>query len=115
MLDLEVHVALHECCAADLYRCSGQSVAVFKNVQVQESERRKGYGNELLTTLESIARALGCESSVLWTHKSEWMHDWYKRRGYEDYEDYDDPAYVWMWKPLQGSSIGCGIHGDNKE
>lgn len=28
------------------------------------------------------------------------MSDWYKRRGYEDYADYDDPAFVWMWKPL---------------
>lgn len=32
--------------------------------------------------------------------RSAWMHDWYKRRGYEDYADYDDPASVWMWKSL---------------
>lgn len=81
--------------------CKAQIEAVaFKNVEVDPSERRKGYGNELLTTLENIARGLGCDSCALWADKSAWMHDWYKRRGYEDYADYDDPAFVWMWKPL---------------
>lgn len=100
MLDLKLHVTLHRCSKAVIYRHRGQSVAVFKNVEVDPRKRRRGYGNELLTTLENIARVLGCDSCVLWTDRSAWMHDWYKRRGYEDYADYDDPAFVWMWKPL---------------
>lgn len=100
MLDLKLHVTLHGCSKADIYSHRGQSVAVFKNVKVDRRKRRKGYGNELLTTLENIARALGYDSCVLWTDRSAWMHDWYKRRGYEDYADYDEPASVWMWKPL---------------
>ena len=100
MLDLKLHITLHRCCKAVIYRHSGQSIAVFKSVEVTSSQRRKGYGNELLTTLENIARVLGCDSCVLWTDKSAWMHDWYKRRGYEDYADYDDLTFVWMWKQL---------------
>lgn len=99
-LDLHLKVTLHGCCGAEIYRHKGQSVAAIKNVEVDPDERRKGYGNELLTTLENIALALGCDSCALWTDKSAWMHEWYKRRGYEDYADHDDPSCVWMWKPL---------------
>lgn len=70
MLDLKLHVTLHGCSKADIYSHRGQSVAVFKNVKVDRRKRRKGYGNELLTTLENIARALGYDSCVLWTDRS---------------------------------------------
>lgn len=81
MLDLKLHVTLHGCSKADIYSHRGQSVAVFKNVKVDRRKRRKGYGNELLTTLENIARALGYDSCVLWTDRSAWMHDWYNAGG----------------------------------
>lgn len=99
-LELELHVTLYGCCRADIYRHKDQSVAVFKNIETVPNERRKGYGNELLATLENIARGLGCDSCVLWADRSAWMHDWYARRGYEDYADYDDPTFVWMYKSL---------------
>lgn len=98
--ELELHVTLYGYCRADIYRYKDQSVAVFKNIATVPNERQKGYGNELLATLENIARGLGCDSCVLWADRSAWMHDWYKRRGYEDYADYDDPAFVWMYKSL---------------
>ena len=101
MLDIELHVTLHECCKAVIYKHKGQSIAVFRSLKVNPSKRRKGYGDRLLSTLEDIARGLGCDSSVLWVRKSSWMHDWYKRRGYEDYDDYYDQSFVWMWKSLQ--------------
>lgn len=100
-LSLELQVTLHGCSKAEIYRHKGQSVAAIKNVEVDPDERRKGYGNELLTTLENIARALGCDYCALWADKSAWVHDWYKRKGYTDYAPYeDDDNFVWMIKSV---------------
>ena len=41
MLDLKLHVTLHRCSKAVIYRHRGQSVAVFKNVEVDPRKRRK--------------------------------------------------------------------------
>lgn len=57
MFDLKLHATLHRCSKAVIYRHRGQSVAVFKNVEVDPRKRRKGYGNELLTTLE-VSKAI---------------------------------------------------------
>lgn len=99
MLDLELHIILHGCSKATIYRHKGQSIAVFKSIKVDSCKRRKGYGNELLNTLENIARNLGCDSCTLWVNKYTWMHDWYKRKGYEDFDDYDE-QFIWMYKQL---------------
>jgi len=63
--------------------------------------RNKGIGTELQNMREQIGRNLGASTSCLWVKKDSWMHNWYKRRGYSDLEDYEqEENVVWMMKSL---------------
>jgi GNAT superfamily N-acetyltransferase len=70
-------------------------------LSVSESSRKKGIGTELQEIREEIGRKLGASVSSLQVEKGSWMHDWYKRRGYEYLrEDDNDNNLVWMSKTL---------------
>jgi len=63
--------------------------------------RRQGIGTELQEMREQIGRTLGATTSCLWVKEDTWMHDWYLRRGYEDWIKYEEEENsVWMRKSL---------------
>jgi GNAT superfamily N-acetyltransferase len=70
-------------------------------LSVDKKVRMQGIGTELQKIREQIGLQLGATTSCLWVKKDTWMHDWYKRRGYEDWKDYNDEINaVWMRKHL---------------
>lgn len=72
------------------------------SLSVDEDVRRKGIGTKLQEIREKIGSELGATSSCLWVIKDTWMHEWYKRRGYQDYESYNlSDNTVWMKKLLK--------------
>ena len=68
-------------------------------LSVSSDFRNHGVGTELQNIREKIGKSLGATCSKLLVEKSTWMHNWYKRRGYEDLEDYND-EWIWMKKEL---------------
>lgn len=68
----------------------------FDWLSVIEKERKRGFGTELLESHIKAAKTYNLES-LLWVKKETWMHDWYKRKGYIDYQDYlEEKNSVWM-------------------
>ena len=63
--------------------------------------RKQGIGTNLQIIREMIGLKLGAKFSCLWVTKGTWMHDWYKRRGYEDWQDYtEEDNAIWMRKQI---------------
>ena len=70
-------------------------------LSVDEDIRRKGIGTIMQVMREKIGITLGATTSCLWVNKNTWMHDWYKRRGYEDWKNHEqEENAVWMRKSL---------------
>lgn len=70
-------------------------------LDVNEEERRKGIGLELQEIREEMGRKFGAKTACLWVDKDSWMHEWYKRRGYEDWqENKNQNNAIWMSKSL---------------
>lgn len=70
-------------------------------LSVDEDIRRQGVGTKLQIMREKMGVELGAATSCLWVVKDTWMHDWYKRRGYEDGMDYNgEENAIWMNKSL---------------
>lgn len=74
-------------------------------LSVSENMRKKGIGKRLQEMRESLGRDIGAKHSFLFVLKDSWMHQWYKRRGYEDSEDLRDiygisTDDIWMRKIL---------------
>lgn len=69
------------------------------SLSVNENARKIGIGRNLQELREKIGILCGAKQSFLWCKKDSWMHDWYLRRGYTDYKDYE-PGYIWMVKDL---------------
>lgn len=76
------------------------NICYFSNLKVNDNEKGKGYGNRLLLTLEKIGIKSGSNTAMLWVKTESWMHNWYKRHGFKDYQIHDDPEYIWMYKDL---------------
>jgi len=66
----------------------------FDWLSVDEKYRGKGIATELLNYHIKIAKMFGVET-MLWVKKDTWIHEWYKRKGYKDYKDYDKEN-IWM-------------------
>lgn len=62
-----------------------------QSLMVHESRRGRGIANALLFMCEQYARQLGLQQVVLCARKGTWLIDWYKRRGYEIYDE--NPEY----------------------
>lgn len=70
-------------------------------LSVDESVRKQGIGRELQEIREEIGRILNAKTSCLWVKKDTWMHEWYQRRGYVDWKNYDNEENaIWMQKSL---------------
>lgn len=73
------------------------------NLYVNESERRNGYGTELLK--EAIKEAIykGATNISLWVKKYQSKEiEWYKSHGFEYLKDYPKEDAIWLTKNLQG-------------
>ena len=70
-------------------------------LSVDESARNNGLGTLMQELREDFGRQRGFKESVLWVDIGSWMHEWYKRRGYEDwFPRKSDPNAIWMRKFL---------------
>lgn len=70
-------------------------------LSVDELQRKKGIGKKLQEIREEIGRLFGAKTSCLWVNKNSWMHDWYQRRGYVDWKDYEqEENCIWMQKTI---------------
>jgi GNAT superfamily N-acetyltransferase len=79
-----------------------ESTEYLSNVYVEKDYRGHGIGNGILKMAEDEASLLGSKYLMLRALKDSWMHDWYKRHGYEDFQiDEDFPEFIWMKKELQ--------------
>lgn len=76
-----------------------QKTIYLSNVFVNENSRKQGYGNLILDFVDSIAEDFNANAILLKADKQEFVHDWYKRHGYIDYEE-DFDNYIWMKKVL---------------
>jgi GNAT superfamily N-acetyltransferase len=72
---------------------------------VNEEARKKGIGKELQEIREEMGRKLGAITVCLWVDKDSWMHEWYQRRGYEDWKiNKNQNNAIWMSKSLINGS-----------
>lgn len=84
-----------------LYWYDKDEFAYIDFLSVTDAARGYGEGTRILDVVESMAKEIGFISTKLCVLDNEWMHKWYKRRGYEDIElDVDQNEYMWMIKKL---------------
>lgn len=78
-----------------------KTTAYLAGLSVEESSRKQGLGTETQKVREAIAGRGGIKTLCLWVEKGTWMHEWYKRRGYQDWKDHEEQENnVWMRKEL---------------
>lgn len=71
------------------------------NVFVLNIKRREGLGNNILRLAEEEAISHGSKYLMLKAEKGSWVHSWYNRRGFMDFQDDEDnQEYIWMKKYL---------------
>jgi len=87
---------------ARMYQYKEDNAVIYlDSLSVEESMRKQGVGTKLQEIRENIGKSIGATTSFLWVLKDSWMHEWYKKRGYEDYSDYEeDDMCIWMKKGL---------------
>lgn len=78
-----------------------KQTAYLSNVKVEESSRGKGLGNVILTSAEQESIKLKVNLLCLKVLRSSWVHEWYKRHGFKDFFEDEDPKYIWMKKPIK--------------
>ena len=68
---------------------------------VSDNFRKLGLGRTLQELREGIGVCRLAKYSYLWVEKDSWMEEWYKRRGYSYYKDYEQlNNCIWMRKKL---------------
>lgn len=78
----------------------GDSTIYFDWLSVNKSERRNGIATELLNAHIDLAKKFNVKT-MLWVTKGTWMQEWFKRKGYIDYKDYEKESNaIWMRMPL---------------
>lgn len=70
------------------------------SLSVNNVIRNHGIGTELQEIREKIGILSGATRSFLAVKIDSWMHEWYKRRGYTNYQKHNDPQLIWMYKIL---------------
>lgn len=74
---------------------------IIDSLSVLPEYRRQGLGTKMQEIREFIGKQLGVNNIYLWVKQDTWMHDWYLRRGYNDYQEYfDEVNAIWMKKTL---------------
>lgn len=75
------------------------SECVLTHLWVDEGLRNKGYGKQILSEAELIAKEKGCTIAFLKVEHNSWMHVWYLRCGYTSYRCKDEDG-IWLFKAL---------------
>ena len=89
-------------CRFALYMYDDDKKSLYlSNVEVYDSSRGKGIGNEILEFAYEKARKRNITSLYLFVLEHSWMHEWYKRKGFTDHSYTEDPRYVWMIKEVK--------------
>lgn len=96
-------IVLNDIASGRVYQYEDDTTsACLSDLNVDAKERKKGFGTEVLKMLECIGTAWGAQKLFLWADKRAWMHEWYKRKDYEDFAPYeDDENFVWMIKSIK--------------
>ena len=78
-----------------------KDIAYIEGLHVSENERLKTIGSKLLNRLIEKCKELGVKECMLWCYKDDWVIYWYKKLGFEYYQEYlyEDNA-IWMIKKL---------------
>ena len=89
-------------CRFSLYMYDDDKKSLYlSNIEVYDSSRGKGIGNEILEFAYEKARKRNITSLYLFVLEHSWMHEWYKRKGFTDHSYTEDPRYVWMIKEVK--------------
>lgn len=81
------------------YNDDNESIYI-SNLIVKNKFRNNKLGTKLLELTENIGILLNAINAYLWVDKNSWLHDWYKRKGYSDFQKHERDGYVWMKKQL---------------
>ena len=85
--------------SASLYWYDDDKTTMYlSELSVSPVYRNEGVGTELQVLREETCKLLGGKRTRLMVKKDTWMYDWYKRRGYEEFEDNVD--FIWLQKEL---------------
>lgn len=96
-----------------LYKYDDDSNSLYlSNVFVEESNRRQGLGNHILSLVNDFAKKINVKEIFLKVKKGTFMCQWYKKNGYEYFSnDETDSNYIWMVKEVKQNGI---IEGKKK-
>jgi len=75
------------------------STIYFDWLSVDDNVRGNGIASILLNSHIKVAKEFNT-TSMLWVTKGTWMQDWYKRKGYTDYKDYEKESNA-IWQKLE--------------
>lgn len=82
-----------------IYRYDDDKGTIYlAGVYVSESIRGKGYGNEILSVADQIAKIMNAHTICLKVKKDIEARNWYSRHGYCEIEEEGD--YIWMKKNI---------------
>lgn len=73
---------------------------IIHSLLVCDDWRRKGIGKELMEEAERKIALHNYDYAYLYVLENSWMHEWYKRLGYEDTKEPSESRYVKMKKLL---------------
>lgn len=75
--------------------------AYIEGLHVSIIDRMNGIGGSLLNMLLAKCKQIGVKQCMLWCYKDEWVYEWYKKLGFEYYNDYKEENAVWLIKKLK--------------
>ena len=77
------------------------TIIYLSGLKVNSKFRNQGKACLLLDLIEEHCKQIGMVNScILWVLENSWMHEWYKRKGYEELKPYKRDNYIWMEKLL---------------
>lgn len=96
-----------------LYKYDDDSNSLYlSNVFVEESSRKQGLGNHILSLVNDFAKKMNVKEIFLKVKKGTFILEWYKKNGYEYFSnDETDSNYIWMVKEVVQNDI---IEGKKK-
>jgi len=74
-------------------------VCYLAGLSVDKNFLGKGFGNQLLKKLESIAIERKALTIHLWVKKNSWQYKWYNRNGYVYFGEFDS-EHDWLIKQI---------------
>ena len=76
------------------------NLAILTSLKIKPKHRGKGLGTLTLKKAEQLCLTKGFSRIALQVQRNTWMHGWYKRHGYNEYEASDDCFNVWLVKEI---------------